>query len=538
MSRGDITERRAYAGMTPEAAAAAHQRHRQVLKVLTGLLLAMFMGSVSSLIVGNALPVIASEIGGTQRQYTWIMTAAILAQCATTPIAGKLADLYDKKRLLLGALIIFATGSLLAGFSVSPEMLIAVRVIQGVGMGSIMVLVQITISTIVPPRQRGRYNVYVGSVFAGATVSAPLIGGLIVATPGLGWRWCFWVMLPFTLIATFVLARRLQVPPSGREDAKVDWGGSVLVALAAALFLLVVSFAGDSFGWVSWQSGALLAGALVAAGAFILVERRVSEPVVPLHILGDRSTILAIIANVAMGTALFGINVLILQYYQIGRGFDPMIAGWLTLPLMGGLLVTSSITGNLVTRSGTWKPYVVGGMGLMTVGLALLGFFARQETPLWLVGIFLALVGAGLGATMQNMLVAVQNSNTLGDVGAATATVTFFRTLGGAAGIQVLGVLYALRVSELAGAELAERGISGVDVSSLDLSQLPARATQAVRIAYGDGVGLPFLVAAVAALMGLIAASFMRATRLRSSWKDPVPSRDSGNAAAKAPVDD
>ncbi|WP_226925360.1 MDR family MFS transporter [Georgenia thermotolerans] len=528
MSKKDLTTRRAYAGMTAEEADRAHHEHRQILKVLTGLLLAMFVGNLSATIVGNALPVIVGEIGGTQQQYTWIITSTILASTAITPIAGKLADLFDKKKLLLASMVVFIGGSILAGLSTSAGMLIGVRVLQGIGMGANMVLTQIIIATIIPPRQRGRYNGYMGAVIAVATVSGPLAGGLIVDVPWLGWRWCFWATVPFMLAAIAVVVRNLHVPGTGRPGAKVDYLGAVLISLSATLLLIWVSFANHEFAWVSWQTGVMLGASAIAAVLFVIVEQRVSEPVVPLRILSDRTTALAIVASLAVGTALFGANVFLGQYFQIGRGYSPTIAGWLGLPLMFGLLISSTVAGRWVTASGRWKPYVVGGVALLAAGMGLMATVGA-DTSLVLIGLFLLIAGLGLGASMQNLVLAVQNSISLGNVGAATSTVTFFRSLGGAVGIQLLGAVYAQQVTSLTRTRLAAQGVdvTGMDssTSSLDLSQLPAGIADIIHSAYGDGIGLVFGIAAIISAIALVAVLFMKGSELRNTWEVPARSQ-------------
>lgn len=524
----DLTTRRAYAGMSTADAERAHAEHQEVLKVLSGLLLALFVAMLANTIIGNALPVIVEEIGGTQQQYTWIITAAILASTAVTPIAGKLADLTDKKRLLLISMAVFVLGSLLSGAATSAEMLIGVRVIQGLGMGAMQVLVQIIIATIIPPRQRGRYNGYMGAVIAVATVSGPLIGGLIVDIPWLGWRWTYWSAVPFMLVAMGVIARHLHVPGEGRRGAKIDWLGASLISLAAVLLLVWVSFADHAFPWVSWQSAAMIGAAIAAALAFVLVELKVPEPVVPMNILTERTTALAILASLAVGTVMFGANVFLGQYFQVGRGYSPTVAGWLGLPLMVGLLVSSTVAGRIVTASGRWKPSVVAGMGLLTVGVGLMAT-VRADTSLGLVGVYLLVAGIGLGASMQNLVLAVQNTVPLSDVGAATSSVTFFRTLGGALGIQVLGAVYVHQVTSLTTAGFTGLGMDASDLdastSSLDLSSLPAVAADVVRLAYGDGIGVVFGIGAVFSVIGFVAVCLMRGTELRNTWDVPEDTR-------------
>ena len=529
MSKRDPLAKKAYAGMSAEQAAVAHEDHRQILKVLTGLLLAMFVGNLSGTIVGNALPVIVGEIGGTQQQYTWIVTSMILASTAVTPIAGKLADLFDKKKLLLASMVVFIVGSILAGFATSAAMLIAVRVIQGLGMGANMVLIQIIIATIIPPRQRGRYNGYMGAVIAVATVSGPLAGGLIVDTPWLGWRWCFWATAPFMMAAIVVVIRNLHVTGKGRPGAKVDYLGALLISLSATLLLVWVSFANHEFAWMSWQTALLLAGVVVTALAFVLVERRVSEPVIPLNILTERTTALAIVASLAVGTVMFGTNVFLGQYFQIGRGYSPTVAGWLGLPLMVGLLVSSTMAGRWVTASGRWKPYVVGGLGLLALGMGVMAT-VDGDTSLGLISLYLLMAGLGLGASMQNLVLAVQNTVSLDNVGAATSSVTFFRSLGGAIGIQVLGAVYTKQVTAQTSEGMTAAGVdaTGLDTSteSLDLSQMPPALAEIVQGAYGNSIGLVFAIAAVFAVIGFAATVFMKGTELRNTWAVPAPSRE------------
>ena len=527
--KNDVTTKRAYAGMSAEEAERAHGEHRQILKVLTGLLLAMFVAMLANTIVGNALPVIVEEIGGTQQQYTWIITSAILASTAVTPIAGKLADLQNKKRLLIIAMAVFTLGSVLSGAATSAGMLIAVRVIQGLGMGALQVLIQIIIATIIPPRQRGRYNGYMGAVMAVATVSGPLIGGIIVDISWLGWRWTYWSAVPFMLVAMGVIIRNLHVPGEGRKGAKVDWLGASLISISAMLLLMWVSFANHAFAWASWETAAMLGGALLAAVAFVLVELRAPEPVIPMTILTERTTALAIVASLAVGTVMFGANVFLGQYFQVGRGYSPTVAGWLGLPLMVGLLISSTVAGRIVTASGRWKAPVVTGMVMLTVGIALMATVGA-DTSLWFIGGALLIAGVGLGASMQNLVLAVQNTVAVSDVGAATSSVTFFRTLGGAVGIQALGAVYAQRVTSLTTDGLTDLGVdtSNLDAStsSLDLSALPTAVADVIRLAYGNGIGIVFGIAAIISVIGVIAVLAMRGTELRNTWEVPETTRE------------
>ncbi|MEE6281558.1 MDR family MFS transporter [Georgenia sunbinii] len=499
---------------TPEELAA----HQQIMKVFTGLLLALFVSMLSATIVGNALPVIIADLDGSQLQYTWIVTASLLAMTASTPIFGKLADLFDKKKLLLFSIVLFSIGSLLAGSAQSAETLIAYRVIQGVGMGAQMALVQTTIASIISPRERGKYNGYMGAVMAVATVSGPLIGGIIVDTPWLGWRWTYWSAVPFSIIAIWVLYRRLVVPPSTRRKPKIDYWGAALIVLSVTLLLLWLSFVGTVFPWVSWQSVAMVGGAILGTVAFVLVERRAVEPVVPMWILTERTTALSIVASFAVGTVMFAAPVFLGQYFQIGRGYGPAPAGLLITPMMIGVFIASTVAGRLVSRRGTWKRYVVGGIAIQAAGVLLMATVGAT-TPLWLIGIFLALMGVGQGASMQNLVLAVQNTVRLENMGVASSAVAFFRSLGGAIGVQVLGAVLSAHIGTLLATRLVAAGIdpSTVAADQLDVAALPDGAEQIVRETYGDGMAIIYLVMGLMALIALAAAIAMRNSTLRDT---------------------
>ncbi len=257
----------------------AEMSHRQIVEALVGILAALFVGMVSSTIVSNALPTIIADLDGSQRAYTWVVTSTLLAMTATVPIWGKLSDQFNKKLLLQLSIVIFVIGSSAAGASQNVGEMIGFRVIQGIGMGGITALAQTVIGAMIPPRQRGRYNGYLGSVMALATISGPLIGGVIVDS-SLGWRWCFYVCVPLAVIALGLIQKTLHLEYRPRK-ASIDWAGATLIAGAVSAVLIWVSFAGDDFAWFSWQTAAFLGGALVVLAAAVVVERRAKEPVVP-----------------------------------------------------------------------------------------------------------------------------------------------------------------------------------------------------------------------------------------------------------------
>ncbi len=510
--------------------------HREILEVLSGLLLALFVSNMAGTIVGNALPVIAASLDSTQQEYTWIVTVTLLASTASTPIWGKLSDLFHKKLLLMVGLAIFIVGSLASGAAWSTGALIGARAIQGIGLGAMTALVQAIIGSIIPPRQRGRYMAYTGAVTAVATVLGPLAGGFIVDQPWLGWRWCFWSAVPFTILSMVVLKWRLHVPFLRKDDTKVDWVGCVLVTIAVSALLMWVSFGGHEFAWTSWESYALIVGAVVASVAFVFVESRVSNPIIPLPILTMRTTALACVASIAVGVGMYGATVFLGQYYQLARGYTPTEAGLMTVPMMLGTLISSVFVGRLVTKVGKWKPFVLVGTIILAVGFLLMSTMT-VDTNLVLIGVYMTITGLGVGMTLQNLVLAVQNSISVRDVGAASATVTFFRNLGGAVGIQVLGVLFANQVTAHSAGPMAQiiqqmvkakqitaakaQELLATETSSngsLDLSQLPDQIAQVVRDGYGNSIGLLFAIAAGLTLISIVSVCFMKGTPLRNKF--------------------
>jgi EmrB/QacA subfamily drug resistance transporter len=492
--------------------------HRRRLESLSGLLLALFVAMISSTVVSIALPRIIGELNGTQTQYTWVVTATLLTATATTPIWGKLADLFNKKTLLQTAIGIFVVGSVISGFSQDTTQLIAARAFQGIGMGGVQALAQVVMAAIIPPRERGRYNGYLGAVMAVATVGGPLLGGLIVDVSWLGWRWCFFVGVPIAVIAFAVLQRTLKLETLRRENVQVDYLGATLIAAGVSILLIWVSFVDNSFGWLSWETGVMVAAGVVLLALAVLVESRVREPVVPLRIIVKRQPALAILASVAAGLAMYGGAVFLGQYFQIGRGYTPTEAGLLTIPLMAGVLLASTLSGRLISRTGTVKPYIVAGSVLLALGFLGLGLM-DHDTPLWMVDAAMAVAGVGVGMTMQNLVLAVQNGVALRDLGAATGAVTFFRSLGGTIGVSVLGAVLANRVtSNLSTALHVPAGTSSTgDISALNLTALPPEVQQVVHTVYGDATAHVFLLSAAVALVGVLAALLLKPITLRTT---------------------
>src|SRR4051812_6421799 len=509
--------------------------HREILEILAGLLAALFTAVLSSTIVSNALPTIIADLEGSQTQYTWVVTASLLAMTVSTPVWGKLSDLISKKLLVQLAIVAFVIGSMLAGASQNVPFLIGARVLQGLAMGGLMALAQAIIGAAIPPRSRGRYSGYMGAVMALATVSGPLVGGVIVDTSWLGWRWCFYVCVPLAVVSLVMLQKYLHLPVLKRE-VRIDYLGAVLISIAASLPLLWVTFAGSDFAWMSWQSALFVGGTLLVGFLAVLVESRAVEPLVPLKVVRERTTALAIIASLSVGVAMFGSALFLGQYFQIARGYSPTEAGLLTIPMMLGSFFGSAGSGQLITRYGKWKRYLVSGGILLLVGLLILGTI-DHTTPYWYVGLGMLAMGLGMGMTMQNLVLAVQNTVDVTQVGAASASVTFFRSLGGAVGVSVLGAVLANRVTNLIAEHLRELGPgaaaaaqSGSTGSVLDVNNLPAPVAEIVRQAYGDATGRIFVIAAGSAVVSLLAVLFIREVPLRRTVA--MTSADDGAADA------
>lgn len=518
----------------------APMTHPQIMKALSGLMLGMFVAILSSTIVSNALPQIISDLGGTQSSYTWVVTAALLSMTAATPLWGKLSDLFSKKLLVQISLVIYVLGSMVAGMSQNTGMLIACRVVQGIGVGGLSALAQIVMAAMISPRERGRYSGYLGAVFAVATVGGPLLGGVITDTSWLGWRWCFYVGVPFAVIALIVLQRTLHLPVV-RRNVKVDWLGAFLISGAVSLLLIWVTQAGTSYDWISWQTWAMTGGALALGLLFLLVESKASDPIIPLRLFRNKTISLASATSLFVGIAMFSGTVFFSQFFQLARGESPTMSGILTIPMIGGLFVSSTVSGQVITKTGKWKAWLVSGGVLLTAGLGLLGTL-RYDTPYWHIAVFMVLTGLGLGMMMQNLVLAAQNQVAPEDLGAASSVVTFFRSLGGAMGVSALGAVMANRVTHYvqdglaalgpkAAAAMGHGGTGGGGIPDLD--KLPPPFRTVVESAYGHGVGDVFLYAAPTALLALVLVVFIKEVALKSK---PVGHAPAAASDAPAPV--
>jgi EmrB/QacA subfamily drug resistance transporter len=503
---------------------------RQTLEALSGLLLVLFVAMLSATVVATALPQIIGALKGTQSQYTWVVTAALLTSTVSTPIWGKLADLYDKKKLLQIAIVLFTGASIVSGFAHSTEMLIGARAVQGLGMGALQILVQIVLASMISPRERGRYYGYLGAVMALATVSGPLLGGVIVDS-ALGWRWCFFIAVPFSVVAFALLQKTLKLPHVRRDDVTIDYWGATLIAAGVSLLLLWITFVNGSFAWISWQTAAMVIPGVLILALAVWVESRVREPIVPLDVIARRNTALAIVASLAVGMAMFGGAVFLGQYFQIGRGYSPTQAGLLTFPMMLGVFGGSTVIGRLTSKTARPKPFIVVGTVLLTAGFGMMATI-DHTTSLWFLTIAMFLIGLGVGSSMQNLVLIVQNSVGLREVGAASGAITFFRSLGGTIGVSVLGAVLANQVAANIAQSLTRLGIGGGGGAGadLDVKSLPGPIQEIVRAAYGDATGHIFLVSVGIAAIGILAAVALKPVVLRDALDLPAEKPADGEA--------
>ncbi|WP_230855249.1 MDR family MFS transporter [Arthrobacter terrae] len=492
---------------------------RQVLESLSGLLLGMFVSILAGTVVSTSLPLIISDLKGDQSAYTWVVTATLLATTVSTPLWGKFADLFNRKLLIQLALGVFVLGSALAGFSQDTGTLIIFRVFQGLGAGGLAALSQIIMADIISPRDRGKYAGLFGGVMAIGTVGGPLLGGLV--TDAFGWRWNFFIALPIAIVAIILLQVTLHLPKHPKRKVHIDYFGAVLIAGGVSLLMIWVSLAGNQFDWVSLPSLIMVVGSVVLLVGAVMVEFKSPEPIIPLTMFKNRTFTLSVIASISVGVSMFGTAVFLAQYMQLARGATPTQSGLLTIPMMGGLLISSTVFGTMISRRGKWKAIMVSGGALTVVGSVLLSTLT-YETDLVLVGIYMFILGAGLGMLMQNLVLVVQNSIELKNLGVATSAVTFFRSLGGTVGVSVLGSVLGTIVAQqikdgIVGLSPADQ-VTAVKVlgggTIPHVSQLPATIAKVVESAYGSGVGAVFLYSVPLAIVTLIAVIFIPNTKL------------------------
>ncbi len=420
---------------------AAGAEHRRILVILGALMMGMGLAALDQTIVATALPTIAGDLHGLNH-LSWVVTAYLLTTCISTPLWGKLGDLYGRKALFQLAIVIFLVGSVLSGLSQSMAELIAFRAIQGVGAGGLMVGAQAIMGDVVSARQRGKYMGYFGVVFGVTNVAGPLLGGFF--TEHLSWRWIFYINLPLGIVALFVVAAVLHLPVK-RVPHKIDWAGTAFLSVGVTCIILLTTWAGSEYAWGSPVIIGTGLVALVSLGIFCFIETRASEPIIPLWLFKNRTFTATSAVGFIIGFAMFGAIIYLPLYLQIVHGASPTLSGLELLPMIGGMLLTFILSGRLVTRTGRYKVFPIVGTAVLSLGLLSLTQLG-PHTGYGEVAVFMFITGLGLGLVMQVLVVAVQNAVPYSALGVATATATFFRTIGGAFGVAVLGAVFANRL--------------------------------------------------------------------------------------------
>lgn len=498
----------------PEGAGPVALQRRQVLLVVSALLLGMLLAALDQTIVATALPTIVGDLGGASH-IAWIVTAYLLFSTVSTPLWGKLGDLYGRKVFFQASIVIFLIGSALSGLSQTLLMLIVFRAFQGLGAGGLMVGAQAIIGDVVSPRERGRYQGLFGAVFAVATVVGPLLGGLL--TQDASWRWVFYINVPIGAVALVVTAVVLPGHLGGIRRV-IDYAGSVVLTLAVTALILVASLGGTTYPWASAPIVILAVAGAALLGVWVLFERRATEPVLPLHLFANKVFSAASAIGFVVGFALFGAVTFLPAFLQVAKGADPTISGLELLPLMAGLLATSVLSGFLISRWGRYKVFPVVGAGVMTLGMFLLSTVTATGSS-GLMYLYMVVLGMGLGGVMQVLVIAVQNAVPYEELGVATAGATFFRSIGGSFGTAIFGAIFAnligVRLVSALHGHPVPKGL-GATVSPTALSHLTPAVHHAIANAYASTIDTVFLVAVPIAAVAFILTWFLPEIRLRT----------------------
>ncbi len=426
--------------MTPDSN--GYLSHKQILVVMGGLMVGMFLAALDQSIVGTALPRITSDLGGLDK-LSWVVTAYMLAATASTPLWGKISDLYGRKPLFQIAILTFMVGSFLSGWSHNIEELIAFRAIQGLGGGGLMALAMATIGDVIPPRERGRYQGYFAAVFGTSSVLGPVLGGWFADGPG--WQWIFFMNIPIGLVALVVTTAALKMPHV-RRNHRIDYLGAAVVVASVSSILLYTAWAGPDLGWGSATGIALLVSGVLLAVVFVLVERRAAEPIIPMRLFGNSIFSIANLFGFLIGIAMFGSMIFIPVYLQVVDGMSPTKSGLAMVPMVLGIFTTSISAGQLMTRTGRYKVFPIIGASVVICALVMLSQLTASS-PYWFAGLSMYVMGAGLGFTMQVLITVVQNSVDRSDMGVATSSVAFFRQMGGSFGTALFGAILSSRLS-------------------------------------------------------------------------------------------
>ncbi|WP_318210986.1 MFS transporter [Streptomyces sp. SJL17-1] len=514
----------------------AGQSHRAVLVAIGALLLGMLLAALDQTIVSTALPTIVSELGGMEH-LSWVVTAYMLASTAVTPLWGKLGDQYGRKKLFQAAIVLFLIGSALCGIAQNMPQLIAFRAVQGLGGGGLMVLSMAIVGDLVSPRERGKYQGLFGAVFGATSVLGPLLGG--VFTEQLSWRWVFYINLPIGIVALFVIAAVLHIPVRSTRHT-IDYLGTFLIASVATCLVLVASLGGTTWAWGSPQIIGLAVLGAVLLVWFVCVERRAAEPVLPLKLFRIRTFSLVAVISFVVGFAMFGAMTYLPTFLQVVQGVTPTMSGVHMLPMVAGMLITSTASGQIVSRTGRWKVFPIAGTAITCLGLLLLNELTETSST-WEMSVYFFVFGAGLGLVMQVLVLVVQNAVPYEDLGVATSGATFFRSIGASFGVAVFGTIFTNRLTHklddvftAAGPEVPPGiGPEQVAADPRTVAELPADLRPSVLHAYATSITDVFLYAAPVVLVAFVVAWFLKEDKLRASVTAP----DTSQTLASNPVE-
>ena len=503
--------------------------HRQILVIYSALALGMLLAALDQTIVSTALPTIVGDLGGLNH-YSWVVTAYLLASTISQPIYGKLGDLYGRKRIFQVAIVIFLVGSALCGISQNMIELTGFRGLQGLGAGGLMVTALAIIGDVVPPRERGRYQGYMGGVFAIASVIGPLIGGFL--TQHASWRWVFYVNLPVGAVALAVIAIVLHDDPAERREHRIDYEGAAALTVGAGMLTLGLTWGGTQYPWSSWYViGSFVAG-VVGVIAFIAIERRAVEPLIPLRLFRNGIFRSSVAMSFLVGVAMFGTIIYVSLFLQVVHGTTPTAAGLKLLPLMGGLLVASIGSGRTISKIGRYRAFPIAGTALVSVGLFLLSRIG-VSTGYLLLSAAMVVLGLGLGLVMPVLVLAVQNAVPRPDMGVATAGSIFFRSIGGSFGVAIFGTIFANRLAYwlprdipaklLASAHL-NAGSAGalLHSSPAKLASYPPAIHNGLIDAFSSSLHTVFLWAVPIGVLAFLASLFLREVPLRDGGGEPL----------------
>ncbi|MGW4274144.1 MDR family MFS transporter [Streptomyces seoulensis] len=510
--------------------APAGKQPKSVRVVLLALMIAMMLAMLDNMIVGTAMPTIVGELGGLQH-LSWVVTAYTLATAAATPLWGKLGDMYGRKGAFMTSIVLFLLGSALSGMAQDMGQLIGFRAVQGLGAGGLMVGVMAIIGDLIPPRERGKYQGMMAGVMALAMIGGPLVGGTI--TDNWGWRWAFYINLPLGAVALVAISVVLHLP-NKRSQARVDYLGAVLLTVGISSIVLVTTWGGSEYAWTSARIMELIAIGVVALIAFVFWQTRAAEPIVPLHIFRSRNFTLMSLIGFITGFVMFGAVLFLPLYQQAVQGASATNSGLLLLPMLGAMLVVSMVAGRVTTNSGRYKIFPIAGGVLMVVGLYLLSLMDTDTTRVT-SGLYMAVLGAGMGCLMQITMLVAQNSVEMRDMGVASSSTTLFRTLGSSFGVAIMGALFNNRVqhvmAERAGALGSKVTEQSAQLDAKSLEKLPAAAREAYQHAVSSGTHSAFLLGSAIGVIALVLALFVKEVPLKGTGPAAPKPKDGGATA-------